>query len=475
MKKHSLLKVMLCSLLLVLVLSYLIPGRTGAVSYIGLGDLFINSSQAFYYFYDLLIFIILIGGLYGVLNKTDNYKKLIDTIVTKFKDKSKYFLIAVIAVFAITSALTGITLPLLVFVPFVISIILLMGYDKLVAISSTVGAILVGTVGGIFTTYRDYSSTYHLATLEETLNLEKLSNGIVKLILLVAASALLIYYIFKYVKDKKAKKVKYEIKDDTDIMITEIKGNYKNIKLWPLIAVFACMFVLVVLGLTPWNSLFGITCFDQFHEWLLGLKIGEFSIFGNIISSQFQAFGMWGYLGSFMAINILILVMIIIVKFLCKIKFNDVIEAFVEGAKKVFGTALLVTFAYAILISVYNNGLFEQVITWTVELTNGFNLITATIISLIGSFLHVDFFYSVQGVFLPLSAAIEDTSVYPTLCVLFQSMYGVASFVAPTSLALIFGLTYLKVPFGTWLKYILKFVLLLLLVCLLVSMILLLI
>lgn len=31
--------------------------------------------------------------------------------------------------------------------------------------------------------------------------------------------------------------------------------------------------VILILGYLPWNTLFGIKCFDKFNEWLLGIKI----------------------------------------------------------------------------------------------------------------------------------------------------------------------------------------------------------
>ena len=41
----------------------------------------------------------------------------------------------------------------------------------------------------------------------------------------------------------------------------------------------------------------------------------------------------------------------------------------------------------------------------------------------------------------------------------FQSLYGLISIIGPTSIVLIFGLTYLDVPYTTWIKYIWRFIL----------------
>ena len=83
MRRHSLFKVMGIMLLLLVVLSYIIPGRTGEVTYLPLGDIVTYYIQTYYYFFDTLVFILVVGAFYGVLNKTDAYKKLLDKITKK--------------------------------------------------------------------------------------------------------------------------------------------------------------------------------------------------------------------------------------------------------------------------------------------------------------------------------------------------------------------------------------------------------
>ena len=153
MKKHGLFKILGIIMFIMVILSYFLKGRGGEFNYIGLGDVFLNGLQSMYYFFDTVLFIFVIGGFYGVLNKSSSYKKLLDKIVTSVKPLNKKFIYAVIIIFAIVASLTGNVLPLLIFIPFVISIILLLGYDKLVAITSTVVSIMIGYIGGIFITF----------------------------------------------------------------------------------------------------------------------------------------------------------------------------------------------------------------------------------------------------------------------------------------------------------------------------------
>ena len=277
-KKYGLFKVLTVLLLLVVIATYFIKGRSGAISYLALGDVFVNFIQSFYYFFDTALFILAVGGFYGFLNRVPAYKKLVDNIAQKVKGHGELFIFIVTALFAVLTSVTGLVNVLLVFVPFIIAIIMLLGYDKLVAISSTIVSMLVGFIGGIFVTFRDPNSYYGYGatTIEKMTDISDTSLLLPKLILLVLGIALLIFFIKKHIKNVNDKKVKYELNESNEVSVSEVKGDYKNIKTWPIIVMLSVILVILILGYLPWNTLFGIKCFDKFNEWLLGIKIGEF-------------------------------------------------------------------------------------------------------------------------------------------------------------------------------------------------------
>lgn len=461
MKKHGLFKAILIILGLLVILSFFVPGRQGTASYIGLGTVLLNSVQVFYYFFDTAVFLFVIGGFYGVLSKSGAYKKLLDTIVLKVKKNSKQFVFVITTLFAIISSLTGFTMSLFIFVPFVMSIILLLGYDKLVAISSTIVAIVIGYIGGLFVTLRNPSSySTSFVTFEEFVGVDKFANTFPKLILLILGVALLIYFISKHIKDVEDKKVKYEL-NDNDLKISEVKDNYKNIRLWPIITVLSLIFVLLVLGYLPWSSLFEITIFNDFHTWLTSIKVGDFEIFNSIITSISYAFGDWGQLGNYMVICALLLVFSLVVKFISKMKFDEMIDSFIEGMKKMLPVAILTTFSLTVLVCAYNNGFIENLITSTNAAMGSINVLMASIFNILGSLVYPDLYYTAYGVYTPLLSAITDESLYQVLALNFQTLNGLVMLIGPTSLILIAGLTYLDIPYTTWLKYIWRFILML--------------
>ena len=166
--------------------------------------------------------------------------RLIDNIASKVKSHSKLFVIIVTILFSLLTSFTGLIGAILIFVPFVAAIVLALGYDKLVAITSTVVSMLVGFIGGVYVTFRDPNNYYGYGatTIEKLSTLDLYSNIWAKLVLLVLGTALLVFFITRYIKNLQDKKVKYELNESNEVLVSEVKGDYKNIKTWPMIVIF---------------------------------------------------------------------------------------------------------------------------------------------------------------------------------------------------------------------------------------------
>lgn len=466
-KKYGLFNVLLVILLLIIVATYFIEGRDGSISYLAFGDVFLNYVQSFYYFFDTAIFILVVGGLYGVLNKVPAYKKLVRSVANKFSEKKKLFVIITTIVFALLASLTGLDILLLIFIPFVISVILLFGYDKLVALSSTVLAVLVGFIGGIFVTVKDAASQYSTSyvTFDKMVGLDgNFENIFPKILLLVIAVGLLVFYIIKHINKLEKGESSYDLGQNDVFLVTPRDKNGKKIeevnttgKVWPVILMGGILLILLIIGFLPWSDLFGISVFDDFHTWITGLKIGDYVVFTSLVSSNFTAFGDWGSLGSFMMAIVLIAVFMFILKYVSRVKFSSLMDGFIYGIKKMIPAAMLAMLAYALLVCTYNNGFMETVISGALD-KFGDNVIVNSLITIVGTVLHVDCYYSVSGVFSPIVTGLTDKANLNVYSVMFQSLYGLVQIIGPTSLMLIVGLSYLEVPYKKWLKYIWRFV-----------------
>ena len=288
MKKNNLFKILGIVILAYCLLTWILPT---ASSFGTLEGATRNQMGIFYLaevpfeslgaFGNLLVFILLTGGFYGVLEATGVYKRVVKLFTDKFKGKEKVFLIAVICLMAILSSITGLEMGLFFIFPLLISILLMMGYDKLTALSATLGATVVGMFGATF------AGTLY-GTGNQSFNLTMTSEIVAKLILLVLGVALLLFFTLTYVKNQKSNEKNKLAKEDQNLF-TEITED-KNKKLWPFILVVDLILLVLVLGTTDWKSIFGSNLFSNAHDWLMAVKIGDFAIFNKLFGGL-TAFG----------------------------------------------------------------------------------------------------------------------------------------------------------------------------------------
>lgn len=446
MKKHNILKVVLFSLLAVVVLTWIFPTSTfsttltvGKRAQMGIFDIFSYFGQGFQYFYQILIYALIVGGFYGVLSKIEAYRKLLDKIVDSFKGREILFISIVTIIFALLAGGVGLSYILIFLFPFVISILLLMGFDKLLAATVTVGSVLVGVMGSLYTTDVNYY-------LNNYLSLGISDEIITKIIVLVISVAILLFNVIRYAKKTKAKKVKEEEVEEYVPAKTKTKA-----KTWPLVVVIDVFLLVVALAMFSWASVFGLSFFDNITTAVTKFSIGGFPIFGKLLGSV-QSFGNW----DIMTVGGCLVIATIILALCYKVKVDDFFSSFGKGVKKSLTPAFIMYFIYLILIIVTYNNFQLTIYSWILNLSKGFNVITTTLTAFLSSLFNVELLYSINSVGPYLVSIVTDTSAYPLIGIIFQSIYGLVMLVAPTSVILMGTLAYLDIPYGKWLKHIWK-------------------
>lgn len=478
MKKHNLFKILAIMILVFVVLSWIVP--TGSLSgdeiqkseeltRIGIWNIFNLFTVSASSFMVYPFYLITVGVFYLVLNKTGVYQRMVTNFAKKLKKKPKLVLAIIISLFAIISSVTNLGLMLFLLVPFFISVILKLGYDKYVALASTIGAIFVGIVGS---TYGYYVSKI----VNSVLNLGFTSNIIAKVALLVVSTALLVVYEFSYIKRSKAPKSKEEVKEEIiDELLIETEKKSKK-KSWPMILVMSLVLVVTFLSAIAWSTAYGFDVFTKFHETVMGLSIGkDFNIIEYILGSQInigyyaqygiKELGTWDYTD----LSIVLIFASLLIGLMYKVKFSDILDTFKESGKKFAKASLLIIVAYTLFVLNYYIPVFTTVISW---FGDTFNIVTSSLVAILASVINIDMMYVAQGTLATVSAVFNDATLNPTLAVLYQAMYGLTSFFAPTSILLITGLCYLNISYKEWMKHIWKFLLELLVVILVVLIIL---
>ena len=454
MKKHNALKIVVITLLLFVLLTWILPCATYQTEYteigryqVGLFDLLSYQSTVFGYFGYVALFVLVVGGFYGVLYKTGAYRKLLDSLCKKFKGKEVICLIIIMALFAILTSFAGLQLALLMLFPFVISLVLMMGYNKSAAVAITAGSVAVGLMGTTFA----YNTTQ---ILQQYLSVELTDLIWAKIILLVLGIVLLSLFVFKFGKKESTKKCE----DKEDFIPLEVKSKEKK-RVWPLVVILDLILLVTILGFISWNGAFEITLFDDVTTAVTEFELFGFPIFGKLLGAV-QAFGYW----TLVDLITLMLIAIVIIKFVYKIKWDEVFDGFAKGAKKALLPALLVVLIYTCLVLTTYDPYQLVIYKFILGLTKGFNIFTTGLVILISSIFNGDPLYAFYSVLPYFVSVVTDTNNYQLVALIFQAIYGIVTLVAPTSIPLMLTLAYTKVPYGSWLKYIWKLLVALLVV-----------
>lgn len=450
MKKNNTLKVVLIAILVAVLLTWLLPISYFSGSLVtdarypaGLFDIFNYPVLTFYYFGQIGIYVLIVGAFYAVFEKTGVYRKVCDRIAKLFKGKELIFFAVVITLLSTIVAFCGFSYELILVLPFLASIILLMGYDRMSVALTLVGSIAVGFIGSLFA--KPVYGVYM-----ETLSTNYTDLIWFRVIMLVIGMGLLFLNVFLHIR--KLKKNKKD--DDTKELIAE-KYTVKNKKgkaraSWPAVVIFDLVLVLMVFTAIDYSGAFGVSVFDTMHEAIMNFAIGDFKLFANIIGSTMTeaAIGTW----TSIEFTSILLMATIVLAIIYRIKLSDLFDTVKEGAKKFGLAALLMIICYTVLITVTNHPIVLTILKPLMNITNGFNALTLSLSTFITSVFYIDPYYTASAVLPYITSIIEDTTVYPLVGFVLQSMQGLALLIAPTSFTLLGIISYLKVNYTDWFK-----------------------
>ena len=539
MKKHNALKVVLAAIIVLLVLSWVIPSAYFSSEFMdqgrvqmGLFDFFEYPLTAISYFGYIPMYLLFVGGFYGVLYKIPGYRSFLDKAAKKASKHSALTIILIVALLALGVSVCGLQIGFALFIPFLVSLLLLMGYDNKIVAYTIVGALAAGLVGN---TYGVQNSGLAASVL--SLNYD-FQIG-VRFVLLAVAVFLVVLNVLLTIR-KQERIVVAEIKLDnnkkeakveepvvveevekpakkqtksTDKKTTTTKGagksagkgtkgkgkgksssakgknssskTNKNAKsknankaalkdgdvivaknecngchclvpaevegtktTWPITLVFTLLFVLMILAFIPWGeTAFNVSFFADVTDAVLKFELFGFPIFAKILGTVVP-FGEWTVNHLFLPVGLALLLLVVIFK----VKFNDVLDGFVAGAKKAVVPALLAVAMYTILVIVTYHPYQLTIYKAILGLTKGFNIATTTLVSLLAALFNSDPVYTAQSYLPYYVSVVTNADNYPLVGVIYQTIYGFTTLFAPTSLILMATLSYLKVNYLDWLK-----------------------
>ena len=502
----------------------------------GLNELLSYPTYTFYNFIYIFVYLALICCLYGILRKIPAYRNLVSKIALRVKESYLVCSIITILLFSVIVAFTGLTYEAMAIMPFIATVLLKAGKDKFSAALTTVGPVAVGVMGNLFANSVAGVFVSGLGISFSSLLIAKILFLLIGVGALVFTLKLHdkkeqdeeetddVFFLYEDEKDDKKAKVWPIV---TTLVITlvikvlaainwsdgfgttffsDLKTKFDAIPLFSKYIAFI-VFGLTLIGLLAKYVLakkkdndvkfreaigkvgfifFIISCVilgvvflkvmfeDVFKVTTLLTKLySNLSLdgvtLGTLIGSV-SPFGSWTYA------EYIILTMVLCIALMIgyRIKPNELLERAGYGMRGGLYALVLCMVAYVLLVTASNNPIMLTILKPILKLTEGFNVLTYSLVTFIGGLFNTDFAYYNYGI-LNLSYVTttfaDKSNLYPLIALINQSMYGLALLVAPTSVPMIFGLGTLNMSYKKWWKNIWKLFLALFVITLLVNVI----
>ena len=462
MAKKQRKKVMLTSFSIILIIifvlgivSHLLPEATfindeivngSGVVGAKLSDILMSPFLGFEDAVDVAIFVMILGGLLKVVDKTKAFETGIEVLVKKLKGKELVLIPILMFIFSIAGTTYGMLEETVGFYALLSATMVMAGMDTLVA-SATI--LLGAGVGVLGSTVNPFAVGAAVSSLPEGMHANQgLIIGI-GAILWILAYLIAVYFVMKYarkvkadkgstflsLREQKAMEKKY-LKEEDLTKEVKLTGKQKA-TLW----LFASAFVVMIIGFIPWGS-FGVTM-PSFTAILTGNPLGDWYFYDSAL---------W---------FLLIAILIAIVNNFGEKGFVD---TFVDGADDMIGVILIIAIARGASVLMSTTHLDNYIIYNAAELLKG---MPAILYAPLNYILHI-----VLSILVPSSSGIAALST-PIMAPLTQTLgfsvetnimilvaaNGLVNLITPTCGAIMGGLELAKVEYTTWFKWAFKVVL----------------
>ena len=417
-------------------------GTVGAT----LSQVLMSPIQGFENAIDVSIFIMMLGGMLAVINKTGALETGIKVLVHKLKGKEIWLIPILMTVFSVCGTTYGMLEETVGFYVLLSATMMAAGMDPLVGSA----VILLGAGSGCLgSTINPFATGVALSALPKEITAD---NGFVILIAtflwlttLIVSILFVMNYAKKVQKDKGSTFLSLREQKNAEKAYGRFEDDKKEVKLSATqkitLILFALTFLVMIVGFIPWGE-FNVTIFDKFTGWLTGSSLGNW---------WFYEAALW------------FLIMSIIIAIVNKLGEKGFVDAFVDGADDMIGVIMVIAIARgaSVLMAethldnyiIFNaadflrklpelafvplNYLLHVVLSFLVPSSSGLATLSTPIIAPLAAELG----YSVEVSIMTMVAA-----------------NGLVNLITPTCGAIMGGLALAKVEYSTWFKWAIKLV-----------------
>ena len=364
---------------------------------------------------DIITFVLVIGGIVGVVNKSGAFTAGINSLSKILKGKEKWLIVLITILIGIGGTTFGLAEEIIAFYPIVIPVFLASGYDALVAIA----AVYLGSaMGSMASTVNPFATV--IASNTAGINF---TDGIfVRISLLVLGLLTCIIYVIRYaekVKKDPSKSLIYSQKEEIDkqYLISSKEDTPKF--------TFGRKAMLIIFVLSFGIMIYGVKELGWWFQEMTALFLGV-------------TFIMYLFAG---------------------LKEKEFVNEFVLGASDLLGVALIIGLARGVTI-IMEKGMISDTILF--YLSKGISGMSGVVFSTV-----IFFVYIILGFFIASSSGLAVLSI-PIMAPLadivgvnrdiivsaYEFGQGLMGFITPTGLILA-SLAMVNITYDKWLKFIL--------------------
>ncbi len=364
---------------------------------------------------DVIFFLLIIGGMFGILGGTGAISGGIANLLKSLKGREWLMIVIFMLLFGTGSAICGNFEEFLVFVPVILACCITAGYDSLTAIGIIFIAATAGYAGSI-------TNTFTVGTAQMIAGLELFSGMGLRIAVFVIMEALSIGYVLWYASFiKKNPKLSGSYTYDKEYNHVR-KLDLEHIP--PFTVRQTLVLVVFVLGIA-------------FSVW--GMVTKDFYV--DELSAVFLATGiLGGIIGG--------------------LKPGRLCEYFIEGAKEMLLPCFVIGLAHSSIYVLNETCVMDTILHFMADLLRSL----PTSLMACGMFVFHEFFNvivpsgSAQAVStMPIMAPLADASDVSrqTAVLAYQMGDAFTNILSPTSCEILAALAFCKVPFGKWVRFLL--------------------
>ncbi|WP_330985402.1 MULTISPECIES: YfcC family protein [Enterobacterales] len=364
---------------------------------------------------DVALFVLIIGGFLGVVNKTGAIDAGIERVTLRLNGKEEWMIPILMALFAAGGTIYGMAEESLPFYTLLVPVMMAARFDPLVAAATVLLGAGIGTLGSTINPFATVIAA-NAAGIPFTHGM------LLRVFLLVAGYLICAFWVMRYARKVRQDPALSVVADKWDENRAYFLGNRSD----------------------------ALLAFTATRKWVLLIFTLAFAV---------MIYGV-AVLGWWMAeISAMFLAAAIVVGVISRMSEEAFTSTFIEGARDLLGVALIIGIARGIVVVMDNGMITHTILHSAEELVSG---LSTTVFINVTYWLEVLLSFLVPSssglavLTMPIMAPLADFANVPRELVVtaYQSASGIVNLVTPTSAVVMGGLAIARVPYVRYLKWV---------------------